>query len=51
MVEAALHEPEFGIDAELVEEIRASVTHTMLNGESGVCDPPPRLGVMHETRC
>ncbi|KAM5543040.1 hypothetical protein V8D89_003424 [Ganoderma adspersum] len=31
MVEAALHEPEFGIDAELVEEIRTCVTHIMLN--------------------
>lgn len=50
MVEAALHEPEFGIDAKLVEEIRASVTHIMLNGEAGVC-LPPRFGLMYETRC
>ena len=37
MVEAVLHEPGFGIDAELLAEIRGSVTHIMLNGES-----PPR---------
>ena len=34
MVEAVLHEPGFGIDAGLLEEIRCSVTHIMLNGES-----------------
>ncbi|KAH9933970.1 acetyl-CoA synthetase-like protein [Epithele typhae] len=31
MVEAKLHEPGFGIDAALLEEIRASVTHIMVN--------------------
>ncbi|KAI1789118.1 acetyl-CoA synthetase-like protein [Ganoderma leucocontextum] len=31
MVEAVLHEPGFGIDAELLDEIRGSVTHIMLN--------------------
>ena len=34
MVEAVLHEPGFGIDAELLAEIRTSVTHIMLNGGS-----------------
>ena len=34
MVEAVLHEPGFGIDADLLAEIRTSVTHVMLNGES-----------------
>ena len=34
MVEAVLHEPGFGIDAELLAEIRTSATHIMLNGES-----------------
>ena len=33
MVEAVLHEPGFGIDQCLLEEIRKSVTHIMLNGE------------------
>ena len=33
MVEAVLHEPGFGIDMKLLEEIRTSVTHIMLNGE------------------
>ncbi|PIL33564.1 hypothetical protein GSI_04187 [Ganoderma sinense ZZ0214-1] len=31
MVEAVLHEPDFGLDAELLEEIRGSVTHIILN--------------------
>ncbi|KAM5543039.1 hypothetical protein V8D89_003423 [Ganoderma adspersum] len=31
MVEAVLHEPGFGIDAKLVEEIRTSATHILLN--------------------
>ncbi|PIL33563.1 hypothetical protein GSI_04186 [Ganoderma sinense ZZ0214-1] len=31
MVEAVLHEPGFGIDAEVLEEIRTSVTHIILN--------------------
>ena len=33
MVESVLHEPGFGIAPELLEEIRGSVTHIMLNGE------------------
>lgn len=33
MVEAVLHEPELGIDAKLMEEIRNSATHILLNGE------------------
>ena len=33
MVEAVLHEPGFGIDSSLLEEIRRSVTHIMLNGK------------------
>ena len=32
MVEAALHEPGFGIDKALLEEVRKSITHIMLNG-------------------
>ena len=33
MVEAVLHESGFGIDMKLLEEIRTSVTHILLNGE------------------
>lgn len=33
MVEAVLHEKDFGIDDALLEEIRTSVTHIMHNGE------------------
>ena len=36
MVEAVLHQAGFGIDAPLLEEIRTSVTHIMLNGECAV---------------
>ena len=36
MVEAVLHERDFGLDAALLEEIRTSVSHVMLNGESPV---------------
>ena len=36
MVEAVLHEIGFGIEEELLEEIRQSVTHIMLNGELGL---------------
>ena len=36
MVEAVLHEPGFGIEEGLLEEIRQSVTHIMLNGELGL---------------
>ena len=32
MVEATLHEPGFGIDKALLEEVRKSITHIMLNG-------------------
>ncbi len=32
MVEAALHEPDFGIEQTLRDEIRSSVTHIMHNG-------------------
>ena len=37
MVEAALHEPDFGIEDTLREEIRTAVTHIMHNGEIFPC--------------
>ena len=37
MVEAVLHARGFGIDARLLDEIRRSVTHIMLNGECYPC--------------
>ena len=36
MVEAVLHESGFGIEEGLLEEIRQSVTHILLNGELGL---------------
>ena len=36
MVEATLHERGFGIDDKLLEQIRGSVTHVMLNGTSTI---------------
>ena len=36
MVEAVLHEPGFGIDKSLLEEIRHSVTHILHNGETSL---------------
>lgn len=33
MVEAVLHEPGFGVEPELLDEVRRSVTHIMHNGE------------------
>ena len=33
MVEASLHEPGFGVEETLLEEIRGSMTHIILNGE------------------
>ena len=43
MVEAVLHEPGFEIDETLLEEIRTSVTHILLNGEYVPSLPPRRL--------
>ena len=42
MVEAVLHEKDFGIDAALLDEIRTSVSHIMLNGEICIYTHTPR---------
>lgn len=43
MVEAALHERDFGIENTLREEIRTTITHIMHNGETCPC--------LHSTMC